>query len=132
MGSAYEAKHNHDPNSILIATPPGKLPCKQIFFLRWIPDLDEAVLKQSIRDFISNVIQSMLVHRYESIAFPAIGCGGYNCSVPVVVDTMVSTIKRELRNRKLPWTVKFVIQPDKQDVHDMFCQQVSASDKGTE
>ena len=129
--SAYEAEHQRNPKSILISTSPGQLPCKRIYFLKWIPDLDEAVLRQSIYDFISTVIQNIIASHYQSIAFPAIGFGEYHCSSDVVVDTMVSEIKKELRKRALSLTVKFVIQPGKPDVYDLFCKQVLASDKGT-
>ncbi|CAF3016157.1 unnamed protein product [Rotaria sp. Silwood2] len=125
----YQKEYLHNPNSILISTLPGQLLCKRIFFLKWEPSKDESELRRSISDFMLTVVQSVKAHNYRSIAFPAIGCGEHNCSVNIVVETMVREIKRQLRNRKLSWTVKFVIEPEKQNVYDEFCTQIMVSDE---
>lgn len=126
--SAYSKEDKANPNSLIITTPPGHLPCKNIFFLRWQPDRDEDELRQSIVDLISNVIQSTRAHGYTSMAFPAIGCGDYQCSINVVVKTMVRGMKRNIEERKLPWTVRFVIHPNQPDVYDEFCKQLLSED----
>jgi hypothetical protein len=112
----------------MISTPPGHLHCKRIFFLKWEPDEDPELLRQSIADLISNVIQNARSHKFTSIAFPAIGCGEHACSVDIVVKTMVKKMKQEIEDRKLPWTVKFIIQPNQQNVYDEFCKQLLSSD----
>ena len=128
--AAYETERKRNPNSILISTIPGQLPCKQIFFLKWQPDANDSILRQSIVDFMWNVIQNVISHKYTSIAFPAIGCGKHGCSVDIVVKTMVKEIKNHLKTRNLPLTVKFVIQPEQQHVYDEFCKQVLVSEEG--
>jgi hypothetical protein len=37
-------------------------------------------------------------------------------------------MKQEIEDRKLPWTVKFIIQPNQQNVYDEFCKQLLSSD----
>ena len=69
-------------------------------------------------------------HRYTSMAFPAIGCGGLGCSVQIVVKTMVNEMKAHLKKRNLQWTVKFVITPDQTNVYDEFCKQVLTNHEG--
>ncbi|CAF1460980.1 unnamed protein product, partial [Rotaria sp. Silwood1] len=125
--TTYETESKRNPNSILISTPPGQLSCRRIFFLKWKPDADNSILRQSIIDFIWNVIQNIISCNYTSVAFPAIGCGGYGCSVDIVVKTMVREIKNQLKTRNLSLTVKFVIQPEQQNIYDEFCKQVLAS-----
>ncbi|CAF3427844.1 unnamed protein product [Rotaria sp. Silwood1] len=125
--SAYDRENQANPNSLIISTPSGKLPCERIFFLRWEPNKDPEILRQSIIDLIWNVIQNVHSHNYKSIAFPAIGCGEHACSVDIVVKTMVREMKKQIENRKLPWSVTFIIQPNEHNVYDEFCKQLLAS-----
>jgi hypothetical protein len=43
---------------------------------------------------------------------------------------MVREMKQQITNRKLPWTVKFIVQPNQQNVYDEFCKQLLSSDDG--
>ena len=126
--SAYTKEDKANPNSLIITTPPGHLHCKKIFFLRWQPSRDDDELRQSIVDLISNVIQSTRSHGFTSMAFPAIGCGDYQCSINIVVKTMVREMRRNIAERKLPWKVRFVIHPNQPDVYDEFCKQLLSED----
>jgi hypothetical protein len=67
-------------------------------------------------------------YNFTSIAFPAIGCGEHACSVDIVVKTMVREMKKQITTRKLPWTVKFIIQPNQQNVYDEFCKHLISSE----
>ncbi|CAF1213396.1 unnamed protein product [Adineta steineri] len=125
---SFNAQIASNPNALLTVTSSGRLSCKQIFFVRWKPNVDESILRQSIVDFMWNVIQNILPHHYTSIAFPAIGCGKSACSVNIVVKTMVSEIKREIQKRNLTLKVRFVIEPRQVNVYDEFCKQVLASE----
>ncbi|CAF1264045.1 unnamed protein product [Rotaria sordida] len=127
--AAYESEYKHNPNSILISTISGQLCCKRIFFLKWQPNANDSILRQSVVDFIWNVIQHVVAYNYESVAFPAIGCGKHGCSIDIVVKTMVKEIKKHLEMRNLSLQVKFVIQPEQQNVYDEFCKQVLISDE---
>jgi hypothetical protein len=37
---------------------------------------------------------------------------------------MVREMKQQIEKRKLPWTVKFIIHPNQQNVYDEFCKQL--------
>ncbi len=128
--TAYDAEYQNNPNDILISTPPGTLPCKRIFFVKWQPAKDETILRQSIVDLMWTVIQNVISYKFTSLAFPAIGCGQHGCSVDVIVKTMVKEMKNQLTMRNLALTVKFVIQPNQQNIYDEFCKQVLATQDG--
>ncbi|CAF1261926.1 unnamed protein product [Adineta ricciae] len=126
--TTYHKEDTGNPNSLIISTPPGNLPCKRVFFLRWEPASDPDELRQSIIDLIWNLIQNVNSHHFSSIAFPAIGCGEHACSVDVVVKTTVREMKKQILTRKLPWTVKFIIEPNQQTIYDEFCRHLLSSD----
>lgn len=115
-----------NPNALVIVLPPGKLQCKNIFFLKWEPNKDEEVLKQSIEDLIHNLVQNLIQHKFTSLAFPAIGCGEYGFNINILVKTMVRCFRTELMKRKLPWRIHFVIQPHQQQIFDEFSRQLIA------
>ncbi|CAF4399371.1 unnamed protein product [Rotaria socialis] len=128
--SAYNTELENHPHSILIAIPPGALPCKQIFFVKWKPDNDNKILQQSLVDLISIAVQNMISHKFTTLAFPAIGCGQHGCSVDIVVKTMVREMKNHLVQRDLAWRVKFVVQPNQENVYDEFCTQLLTTQDG--
>ena len=127
----YKKEYEINPNSLIISVPSGELRCKKIFFLKWEPDSNEDVLRQSIVDFISNVIQNVISNEFRSIALPAIGCGKHECPVDIVIKTMVKQIQNQLIMRNIPLIVKFVIQPEKQNIYDEFRKQVLSLQEGT-
>ena len=128
---AYENELKNHPNSLLISTPPGQLVCKRIFFVRWKPNGDEAEIRKSIADYISNVIRNAALSKFTSIAFPSIGCGLlFHDDKHVVVETMVNEIKQQLKRKKLPWTIKFIVLPADEEVFTEFCKAVWASNAG--
>ncbi|CAF1477245.1 unnamed protein product, partial [Rotaria sordida] len=110
---AYKKELKSHPNSTLIAVSSGALSCKQIFFVQWEPNDDEEILRQSIIDLISTVVQNMISHKFTSVAFPAIGCGLHGCSTQI---------------RDLPWKIKFVVQPDQENIYDEFCKVLITHD----
>lgn len=120
----YDTELKNHPNSTLIVTPSGSLFCKQIFFVKWHPDTDEEILRQSIVYMISIVVQKAISYNFTSIAFPALGCGQHGCSIEIVVNTFVLEMKKQLIKRNLPWNVKFIVQPNQQNIYDEFCKQV--------
>ena len=127
---AYEQSMRQNANALLISTPAGKLPCSEIFFVNWQPDENEELLRQSIIDFVRNVLMNVVAHGHRSVALPAIGCGRFACSVNVVVSTLVSEVKKEIKRRKLTVTVRFVIQPEQENVYDEFHRRILMSDEG--
>ena len=127
---AYKTEFEKNPHSILISTPSGELPSKRIFFVKWQPDTDAARLRQSLVDLIWIVIQNVMGHNFTSLAFPAIGCGKYACSVEIVVRTLVMEMKNQLNMRDLPLTVKFVIENGQKSIYNEFCEQILAAQEG--
>ncbi|CAF3464517.1 unnamed protein product, partial [Rotaria sp. Silwood2] len=126
----YDNELENHPNSVLIATPSGALLCKQIFFVKWDSDPDEEILRQSLVDLMYTVVQNVKSHNFTSIAFPAIGCGKHGCSINIVVKTMVLEMKRHLITRNLSWTMKFVVEPDQENIYDEFSKQVLTTQDG--
>ncbi|CAF1263615.1 unnamed protein product [Adineta ricciae] len=124
----YNKERLKNPTSLIISTPAGHLPCKRIFFLKWQPNSDDKLLRQSIVDLMYNVVQNVHANTFTSIAFPAIGCGGHACSLKVVVKTMIREMKQHIQQRDLAWKVKFIIEPDQQNTYDEFCKQLFSSD----
>ncbi|CAF1616166.1 unnamed protein product, partial [Adineta ricciae] len=124
----YNKERLKNPTSLIISTPAGRLPCKRIFFLKWQPNSDDKLLRQSIVDLMYNVVQNVHANTFTSIAFPAIGCGGHACSLKVVVKTMIREMKQHIQQRDLAWKVKFIIEPDQQNTYDEFCKQLFSSD----
>ncbi|CAF2734466.1 unnamed protein product [Rotaria sp. Silwood2] len=127
--TSYYQAYIDNPNSLIISTPSGQLPCKRIFFIKWEPNKDPELLQQSIIDLIWNVIQNVISYNYTSIAFPALGCGKHACSIDIVVKTMIKEMRKQIQTRKLSWLVKFIIEPNQQNVYDEFCKQLLSSDK---
>ena len=125
--NAFTQEQKANPNSSLVSIPSGDLQCKRICFPKWKPKKNPDLLRQSIVDLMSNVIQHVLSHGYTSIAFAAIGCGQHACSIDIVVKTMVRKMKQEMQDRKLSLTVKFIIQANQQNVYDEFCRQLLSS-----
>ncbi|CAM2716734.1 unnamed protein product [Rotaria socialis] len=127
---SYDIELKSHPNSVLIAIPSGSLPCKRIFFVKWEPNDNEEILQQSLSDLISTVVQNVISHNFTSVALPAIGCGKHACSVDIVVKMMVHEMKKHLIQRKLSWTVKFVVNDNQENVYDEFCKQVLTTEDG--
>ncbi|UJR24224.1 hypothetical protein I4U23_027191 [Adineta vaga] len=126
----YNTELQNHPNAILIETPGGFLHCKRIFMVKWEPNSNTEILQYSLMDLISTVIQATNSHKFTSIAFPAIGCGNLACSVDLVVETMVYEMKKCLIQRKLSWTVKFIVEPNQQNIYDEFWTQISKRQDG--
>ncbi|CAF5140656.1 unnamed protein product, partial [Rotaria sp. Silwood1] len=125
---AYNQAYEDNPSSLIISTPSGELPCKRIFFIKWKPNKDPEILQQSIIDLIWNVMQNVISCNYTSIAFPAIGCGKHACSVDIIVKTMIREMKKQMETRQLLCLVKFMIEPNQENVYDEFCKQLFSSD----
>jgi hypothetical protein len=83
-----ELKKN--PTASVIAVKAGdQIASKEIYFLRWKGNSDTALLRKSIEKFVSDALEHAVKQKYQSIAFPAIGCGKLGCPINVVAQTMV-------------------------------------------
>ena len=125
----YERERSSNPNNLLISTPAGNLLCKRIFFLRWIPEENVSLLRQSISDFVLNVIQNVQMYQFNSIAFPPIGCGHSNISTEIIVQTFIQQLIFQIKNRNLSLIIKFIILPDENHIYQLFSQQIKQSEQ---
>lgn len=96
---------------------------KKIYFLELKTNNDTAILRKSIRKFVSDALELAINENYQSIAFPAVGCGKFGCSVGVVAQTMVEEAFRKTTTN--PISVSFVIQSGKNDIYDEFQKQIN-------
>jgi len=119
-----QVKENETDPVISVAAD-GKLASKAVYFVPWKPDSDPNKLCESIEKLVKNVIKKAASENYKSIAFPAIGCGEYGCSISLVAQTFVRRVRELLK--KHPITVLFVIQPDKIDIYEEFRKQLGSS-----
>ncbi len=123
LKSAFEKKSKEDPTSSVISLPSeGALKSKAVYFVPWKPNSDQKLLCQSIEQLVKNVIKKAVSENYQSIAFPAIGCGGYECSTSLIAETLVSQCQEILP--KYPISIAFVIQPEKNEIYDEFRQRI--------
>ncbi len=100
----------------------GALKSKSVYFVPWHPNSDQKLLCQSIEHLVKNVIKKAMSENYQSIAFPAIGCGGYECSTSLIAETFVNQCQELLP--KYPLSIVFVIQPDKNEIYNEFRQRI--------
>jgi hypothetical protein len=123
VSDSYKAELSKNPKESIIAVEAdGKLASKQIYFLPWKANNDTSVLRRSIETFVSDAIKKAAKDNYQSIAFPAIGCGKYGCSISLVAQAMVEEADRQLLKHGI--LVLFVIQPERTDIFDEFQKQI--------
>ncbi len=119
MKNSYAIESEKDANTAVVAVAAGgHLSSKMIYFIAWKPQADTSLLRQSIQKFISDTIDKAVNENYQSIAFPAIGCGQFGCSPSLIAEFMVGEVFRRLATH--PIWVTFVIEPDKTNVYDEF------------
>jgi hypothetical protein len=73
---------------------------------------------------VSDVIKTAASENYKSIAFPAIGCGEYGCSISVIAQAFVREVEQQLIT--YPIAISFVIQPNKINIYEEFQKQVGS------
>jgi hypothetical protein len=113
-----------------ISTKGGQLPCNAIYFVKWKPDTDEAILKKSIIDFIHISIENLASYGHISVAFPVVGCGQYSCPIDLVISSMLEALHNELTARPVALEVKIVVLPHRQNIYNDFCKQLSRLQTG--
>lgn len=120
----YKTKIKETPKASIIAIPAaGQLACKRIYFLPWVIDSDTSVLQKSIETFVSNAVEKLVKEEYQSIGFPAIGCGQFGCSIDFVAKTMVGEAYRQSKIHNI--SVLFVMQPERTDNYNEFEKQIN-------
>ena len=125
--ASYNNQSKQNTTTITTVAAGGKLVSKQIYFVPWQPNSDEALLCESLKKFISESIEKAVSESYQSIAFPAIGCGQFGCSISLVAKTLVDEAYRIQATH--PIAVSFVIQTDRTDIYDAFQNQIDSLKK---
>ena len=116
-----ESKKNPDARVVSVNAG-GKLASKVIYFLPWKKNFEPCLLRKSIEKFVSDAMDKAIAENYQTIAFPAIGCGGLGCSVRLVAQAMVEEAHRKLQSHTI--SVSFIIQPQKTNIYDEFQKQI--------
>jgi hypothetical protein len=125
MRNSFGAEYNKDPTAPIIAVAASEqLVAKTVYFLPWKPNADVAKFRESIGIFIANAMGKAASENYQSIAFPAIGCGEYACSINLIAQSFIKEVYDQLA--KYSMFVSFVIQPDRTDVYDEFQKQIKS------
>ena len=129
---AYRDECKKTSNPVLIVTPPGRLPCKQIYFLKSDLTSDVKRLASSFNDLISIIATHMEGSHFISIAFPAIGYREDNeQNSDHLVEVVIKQMIRHFVERNSSWKVKFVIPFHQTDVYETFYRQLSTVRDGT-
>ncbi|CAF1242378.1 unnamed protein product [Adineta ricciae] len=123
--SAYEHEYQRDPNRNLISVPGGQLSVHQIYFFKWEPSRNLALLRKSYMELISTVLQHVITDGFTSIALPIIGCGEYSYSTSQVAKMMLADVKNQLTNSDISLIVKFIIRHEQKNIYDVFRDQMS-------
>ncbi|CAF1400134.1 unnamed protein product [Adineta steineri] len=126
-GNQVEQELNgKDLTKNMVDTSAGQLKqAKRLLFLPWQPpssyttNQDIAVLRQSIALFIQQAIKYAIQGKFQSIAFPAIGCGGFGIPPDVIATIMIDEVREQLiANPTIQLMIKFVVQQS--HVYDVF------------
>ncbi|CAF1432607.1 unnamed protein product [Adineta steineri] len=94
----FASVHQRDINGCFKASG-GLLPCKNIIFVPWkAPAESLDISEQSIRTFIIIALQCAQQHECQTVAFPAVGCGGLGYDVHTVAKAMVSEAYKQKKS----------------------------------
>lgn len=87
------------------------------------------MLRQSISDFVLNIIQNVQSHQYHSIALPPIGCGHSNISSDFIIQTFLEQFIFQIKIRKLSLMIQFIILPHEKQIYQLFIQHIYKSEQ---
>lgn len=122
---SFNSKHKQNPQAKIISVAAeGQLKSKAVYFLDWHPHPNPKVLCKSIEELVTNVIQQAVSENFQSIAFPAIGCGEFGCSVSTVAEAFVKVVRSTIAIN--PIQIVFVIKSDKPEIYKEFCKQLDS------
>ena len=129
LKSSFDKKLQEDNKCSVISIPAsGALKSKVVYFVPWKPNTDQQLFCQSIEELVKNVIKKAINDNYQSIAFPAIGCGAYGCETSLIAKTFINKCQELLI--KYPISIVFVIQPEKTEIYDEFRRHINTSQHG--
>ncbi|CAF4564580.1 unnamed protein product, partial [Rotaria socialis] len=123
VSNSYTKQIKDNPDApVITVTAAGRIASKMIYFLPWQSNPDESILRKSIEKFVSVALEQAIQCNYRNITFPAIGCGGFGCSIQFIARTMVENVHSKVKAHSM--MVSFVIQPDRKDIYDEFKKQI--------
>jgi O-acetyl-ADP-ribose deacetylase (regulator of RNase III) len=126
LKASFNTETNKNPEAPVVAVKAkGKLSSKVVYFLPWKINSDTSLLRKSIQKFVSDAMEKAATDKYQSIAFPVIGCGRYGCPISLVAKAMIEEAHRHAQKHGI--LVLFVIQPEKTDIYDEFQKQINFS-----
>ena len=128
--TVFNVESNTNPNSPVLTTPPGDLLSQMIIFVKWVPTNDAIVLQKSTVDFIWTVFQTLIPYNFTSIAFPTLGFEHFACPIELLIRTLVKETKQQLKKIDVPWTVKFLVQPNQSDLYHQICKEILIVEPG--
>lgn len=97
------------------------LPCKRVYLIDWEPSKDLNALRQSLDELLRRTIDRSKKDGWTSIAYPAIGCGEFQCPADVVAQTLFKQLKKLLPNCSVK--VSWIIHHDRQEIFNQFVKQ---------
>ena len=108
--------------SVLSVAADGHLASKKIYFVEWRPDSNSTVLRRSIRKLFFETITQAVNEGYQSISFPAIGCGGFGCSTTFMAEIFVTETCQQLAMH--PIAIFFVIESTEENIYKELKKQI--------
>ncbi|CAF4215102.1 unnamed protein product [Rotaria sp. Silwood2] len=132
-----EELNGKDLTKNMIETSVGNLKqAKRLLFVPWTPpsklvtNQDIDALRQSISTFIQQAIQYTIQGKFKSIAFPAIGCGGFGISADIIATIMIDTVREQfIANPTIQLVITFVVQQS--NVFDVFNAKLKSTSTAT-
>ncbi|CAF4736765.1 unnamed protein product [Rotaria sp. Silwood1] len=126
-----------DLTKTMIDTSVGNLKqAKRLLFLPWKPpstlstNQDIDALRRSISIFIQQAIQYTIQGKYKSIAFPAIGCGGFGIPADIIATIMIDAVREQMiANPTIQLVITFVVQQS--HVYDAFNTKLKSTSTAT-
>ncbi|XP_034430841.1 protein mono-ADP-ribosyltransferase PARP9 [Hippoglossus hippoglossus] len=106
--------HRAKPKGNVMVTKGYSLKCKEVFHTLGIAARE--VLFKSVLDCLFIAVSN----KHRSIAFPAIGTGGYGLSKTQVADVMTEAVKEFAKKSPQTFEVHFVIFPSEVDTYKAF------------
>ena len=123
----YQRREQDSNRSICING--GKLKCKRIYFIP-CPKLSRNAHKSIFENFVSEAIKLALkdtTMTIQSLAFPAIGCGGFRCNRDFIAKTLIAAVAYEFKkNPSLKLSIYFTILNYQSDIFDKFMSELKA------
>lgn len=120
--ASYKAQLKNSENSIISVEADGQLVAKKIYFLPWQNNDDPSIVCKTLEKFVSDAFDKAVQETFETIAFPAVGCGEFGCSSSLVAQSMIQKVHQKQQMHNI--AVTFVIIPSRNDIYDDFQKQL--------